>query len=365
MIKTNTTLDDIGKRAGVGKMTVSMILRDKPIRCKPETREKVLRVAKELNYQPSLAAKTLYSRKSDIIGLFTPRLGMEVNMIEKECSTAGFRLTASSFHNDPEILLNLLLDLRRRYAAGAVIIDPVGESKSLLKCQKEGLPLVLVVSDADLYPEIDACIDDTAGSVEAIIQHLISIGHRKIAGIFTSTETIPNSSAFWKGWQRGVSLIGEQPRKDWYFPIEYSLEEPEVGIYTSAYLAARNFVKKINKNDKDRPTAIFTMGDHVAVPVVKALQEGGWRVPQDISVVSNYVTEFGSYLPMPITGVSQDRVELRAGAARCLLERIKNKIIVREKPIRQLCEQQLVIRSSTLPTTSVERAEFIELKGRK
>lgn len=347
MSTKNVTLEEVGRHAGVGKMTVSMVLRGKPIRCKQETRDRVLEAAKKLNYQPNLAAKALYNKKSDIIGLFTPRLGMEVNMVETECCAAGFRLTASSFHNDSNILSDLLQDMRQRYAAGVIIFDPPKNCEAIHKWRNDGLPIVLLAGAPDIYPEIDTYVTNTAGAVEEIVKYFIEAGHTKIGGIFTSVDLLSNSMAFWQGWENGLETIGLKPDPDSYFPMMYRLEDPETKIYDSAYNATLNFIKRFDKDDPARPTAIFTMGDIVAVPVVKAFEENGWSVPGDISIASNYISELGRYLPIPLTGILEDRITLRAGAAKCLLNRINNKKKKLSAPIKVYSHQELVIRHST------------------
>jgi len=347
MSTNNVTLEDVGRHAGVGKMAVSMILRGKPLRCKPETRERVLEAAKILNYQPNLTAKALFNKKSDIIGLFTPRLGMEVNMIEAACSAAGFRLTASSFHNDKNILSELLGDLRQRYAAGAIIFDPAEGCDALWDWHNDGLPLVLIADDPDMYPGIDTYVNNTAGAVEDIVKYFIEIGHTRIGGIFTSVDFFPNSMSFWRGWEKGLATIGLKPDPELYFPVIYRLEEPETRIYDSAYEATLNFIKRFDRDDPARPTAIFTMGDIIAIPVIKAFHDNGWSVPGDISIASNYISELGRYLTIPLTGVLENRIALRAGAAKCLINRIVNKKNKSSVPVKIYSEQELIIRSST------------------
>ncbi len=347
MGSNNVTLEDVGRHAGVGKMAVSMILRGKPLRCKPETRERVLEAAKTLNYQPSLTAKALFSKKSDIIGLFTPRLGMEVTMIEAACSAAGFRLTASSFHNDKVILSDLLQDMRQRYAAGVIIIDPIAECQSIQKWHDDGLPIVLVINEPDMYPGIDTYVNNISGAVEDIVKYFISIGHTKIGGIFTSVDFFPESISFWQGWEDGMKYAGLVPDPEFYFPVMHRLDEIQTKIYDHAYNATLNFIRRFDKSDPLRPTAIFTMGDIIAVPVVKAFHENGWSVPGDISIASNYISGLGRYLDIPLTGVLEDRIALRAGAAECLISRIVNKKSKSSAPVKIYSEQELIIRSST------------------
>jgi LacI family transcriptional regulator, repressor for deo operon, udp, cdd, tsx, nupC, and nupG len=272
---------------------------------------------------------------------------MEVNMIEAECSRAGLRLTASSFHNDENRLTDLLNELRQRYADGIIIIDPIENCDALKKWHDDGIPIVLVSNSPDMYPEIDTYVNNTAGSVENIIDHLVQLGHTKIAGIFTSIDLVPNSVSFWNGWTRALEKNGKSPDPELYFPIIYSLEEPETSIYDHAYKATQNFLKRFDKNDPLRPTAVFTMGDSIAIPVIKAFEEQGWIIPEDISIVSNYISELGRYFSVPLTGVYQDRIALRAGAAKCLIERIKGKNRSGNKRVVVYSDQKLIVRSST------------------
>ncbi|MFH1614038.1 MAG: LacI family DNA-binding transcriptional regulator [Planctomycetota bacterium] len=317
VVKGQVTLKEISQRLGLGVSTVSEVLNNKSIRCKPTTRQRILELADELNYRPNIAAKSLTSQKTNTIGLVASSLSLGLNEIEQVCWDAGYTMSVTATHLDLDKQSEILMQLRQKYVDGTILIDPLPECQVINELQHDSYPVVIVSESID-YKDVDTFLMNIKGGVELAVKHLVQLGHRRIAATFS-----PSQWAFGtlrdQGWREGLKEeLGIEPEDEWYIPL--TTAKPKGGVYSIAYDAAEEFTRRFKKNDARRPTALYTSVDEVAVGAIRAFHDAGWRVPEDISVIGMMALELGRYCQPPVTSVDIEHRECRTQAIKHLLK---------------------------------------------
>ncbi|CCQ96497.1 Transcriptional regulator, LacI family [[Clostridium] ultunense Esp] len=333
------SIRDIAKRAGVSVSTVSRTLNNYSDVSK-ETREKILRIARELNYFPNAVAKSLVQKKTYTIGIF---FGNKVNSgfdhpffldvisaVREVVGNAGYDLLIFTNKNKERATYTTLC--RERSVDGVVLLL-TGEGKkkteTLTELQESDIPCVAI----DIPMEGRVCTyvesDNYHGSKEAM-SHLFDLGHERIAFI-GGDEISKTSFDRLRGYQDALMerKIGFNPT---YVQLGYFSRE-------KAYTATKEIMLK-----HPEITAFFAASDEMAFGVIDALTELGYKVPEDVSVVGfDDIKEAKTFSP-PLTTVRQDKYGLGSEAAGLLLKFIENPE-PEIHPVVLPCK--LVVRSST------------------
>jgi LacI family transcriptional regulator len=194
-----------------------------------------------------------------------------------------------------------------------------------------------VIGRHDRSPDYDAVVDDDISGAALVVDHLVELGHRRIAHIEHKVSgrnhptTLPQSVRA-EGYRQAMKLQDLGAEID----VVASTYSEEGG-----YLAARELLAR-----EIRPTAIFAGADVAAIGVFNAVYEAGLRVPEDVSIVGYDNTSFAALRPISLTSVDQDGHAMGTNAARLLLERIESK---RSRSILLSTSPTLIRRRSTAP----------------
>jgi len=270
MSKPFTTLDDVAKAAGMSRAQVSRALRGDP-GVRPETRKRIDEIAAKLNYRPNLAARSLVSSTSSIVGLvigdpnnpFHIQLGQDV---DRQLIASGFEPVTSlrSQEDGSEIFeVDRLLRLR---AAGVILLGTTHQPEAIGEIA-DRLPCVYLGNKEILHPNVTAIAVDDEYGVRQAMNHLLSLGHRRIAHLGGMTE----ASAL------------ERTRVYCEVMAEAGLEPVYLsGSHTSAF--GREGVDILFANSNP-PTAIFASNDSIALGVLDRLKGRGMSVPDDVSLI--------------------------------------------------------------------------------
>lgn len=270
MAKPFTTLDDVAKAAGMSRAQVSRALRGDP-GVRPETRERIDAIAAQLNYRPNLAARSLVSSRSSIVGLIIgdPNNPFHIQLaqaVDRRLLAAGFDAVTSlrSVGDDAALLeVERLLALR---AAGVILLGPAHHPKVIGEIADK-LPCVFIGSKRVSHPEVmSIAVDDDSG-VRQAMEHLYALGHRRIAHLAGGKE--PSSKERANGYSQ--------------FMLEAGLAPVLIhGKHNAAF--GREGVDALFAS-AEPPTAIFCSNDFIALGVLDRLKGRGLSVPEDVSVV--------------------------------------------------------------------------------
>jgi LacI family transcriptional regulator len=332
------TQADVAKRAGVSRATVSYVLNkraDGRIPITEETRERVLEAARALGYAPHALARSLRSGLTHTIGLLIPDTNNPHYMdilsgVEAEVVAQDYYLVLISATLDPERERHCLRSLFQQRLDGLILAPTFPD---LLEDEIEELldhtsPVVFVTP----YPDADCAYADMRGGAEAMMDHLIALGHRRI-GFVHGVARNGLSGARVVVYREKSHLPGSVPDERLIVHCGHTIQD--------GYQAARQLLAV-----DAPPTAIWTVNDLLAIGALRAIRERGLRVPEDISLAGFDDIAFAAQLYPPLTTVDIHGMELGRRAARLLFRRIEDPAL---EPIQEMLDTELVVRASTAP----------------
>ncbi|GAA4467801.1 LacI family DNA-binding transcriptional regulator [Phytohabitans houttuyneae] len=327
-----SVMRDVARLAGVSHQTVSRVLNEHP-NVRQETRLRVLEAMQALNYRRNLAARTLVTRRSGtlgVVGLETTLFGPASMLygIEDAARTAGYFVTVASVRTlERRSVLEAVDRLCQQSVEGIIAIAPKPAVTNALVQVPSGLASVGVGGGADDDAVPTVRIDNAAGARLAT-QHLLDLGHATVHHVAGPTDW-PEARERIEGW-RGTLYAAGAPVP----PVEAGSWSAQSGYEQGQALARDPAV-----------TAVFCGNDQIALGVLRALQEAGRRVPQDVSVVGfDDMPDSGYFLP-PLTTIHQDFAELGRRSLGVLLDQIKQSD--QRPPDHVLLSPELVVRAST------------------
>lgn len=331
------TLKDIANHVGVHPSTVSRVLRGKEnLKISIQTRDKILKAAKELNYVPDFTARALRMKKSFTIGLIVPDIlnpyfASIARCIEKLGFDEKYTVIVCNTDEDQEKEILHLNQLISRGVDG-IIIAPVQESKNHIADLIENkTPIVLIDRIFDDL-KVNSVITNNAESVMKAMTHLVKLGHKKIAFLKGQENiyTIKNRLA---GYYK--ALQENKLKKNDNYVVGKGFE------FEDGYTATRELLKLPNL-----PTAIISSGgDLVTVGAIKAIMEKGLRIPEDISLIAFFDSSYSQFLSTPLTTISHSRNVIGEKAFHLLLSQIESK---KHHSVKTICvDTEFEIRNST------------------
>lgn len=323
------TIKDVARVAGVSVATVSRALNGSE-NVLPETRQRIVEVARELRYSPSGAARSLITRRTDTIGALLPDLHGEffselIRGIDQAARARGLHLLLSSSHDDADEAAAALRAMNGR-VDGLIVMSPHADDDFLSQNLPPTLPAVLLNSGVN-RPAQPVFAVDNFGGARAMTEHLVASGRRRIAflgGPAANFEARERERGYRAGLGKGA--------KPWLLAGDFS----EAGGQRAA-------ADLLALPAAERPDAVFAANDIMAIGLLGALQAGGVRVPEDIALagfddipISRYVSPALTTMRVPIAAMGGQALEALAHA----LERDATDTTATVIPV------ELVVRSS-------------------
>ena len=327
------TIVDVAARAGVSKSLVSLVLHDSPSVSR-ENREAVLAAMADLAYRPNAMARGLVRRRTGMLGvllsdLSNPFFGELSSGLLRRARSFGLEVVFTTGDRDPrreEDAIGSLLELR---ADGLILAGPQVDEPALERAAAE-VPVVVLNRPLDTAA-CDSVTDDDVAGGRIAVEHLVSLGHRRIAHV----DGGPGAGAGLRrrGFEEGMRTAG--------LSRETRIVE---GSFTEegGYDGARALLKVTRR--RTLPTAIFAANDLAAMGVISALDEAGLRIPEDVSVMGYDNSFLASLRHVSLTSIDQAADELGSIAVDRLLERLEGG---RSEPVRVVTRPTLVPRTST------------------
>ena len=307
------TIVDIAKEVGVSYKTVSRVLNSEP-HVKADLRERVLEVAKNLNYHPNLLAQSLVTRRSFLVGLVyenpSPSYTVELQMgMLDRLKDERYRMIVIPVPSVSEHAGEIVGLLRSAALDGVVLAPPASDHPKILQdLQDAGMPFARIAPTQQFDVGLNTLLDDVAAARE-IAAHVISFGHRDIA-IIKGNPTHHSSEARLCGYRQAMTDAG----------LELNANRIEQGNYTfdSGYEAGqRIFAAEII------PTAILAQNDDMAVGALMAARDAGLSIPDDISIVGFDDSEISRIVWPRLTTIRQPVSEMASTATDMLIATLK------------------------------------------
>ncbi|MET9063916.1 LacI family DNA-binding transcriptional regulator [Streptosporangium sandarakinum] len=327
------TIRNVAERAGVSKSLVSLVLRGSP-HVSEHRRQAVLQAARELGYRPNAVARSLVEGRTHLVGalvadLHNPFYAEFLDGLQESLHGDGLRLLIGNSQWDPAFedeAVGAFLELR---VDGLVLLGIAPTSETLIEATSYTPTVVVGERETDLGG-VDIVVDDDQLGVRLAIDHLVELGHRRIAHV--------EGSRFSSGWFRCEGYLVAMRRRALapYIMVEQGDCTEEGGAAAARVLLTRT----------PRPTAIFAANDTVAMGVLAAAAELGLRVPEDLSVIGYDNTHLAGAAPISLTTVEQPRRNMGRSAAALLSDRIGDP--GKASRLRQVTPR-LVVRRTTGP----------------
>lgn len=325
------TIKDIAKIANVSTTTVSRIINGKGEASK-ETIEKVLKIAKELNYSPNRLARSLSTKSSNLIAILVPNLNNPffaelVTKVEKNAEKKGFRVLLCNTNDEREKVEYFLNMIRENYVFGAIICTLQVKENDLIKLEENGIHTVTIDRAILNHKFSSVNVNQYFGTYIAI-EHLIKEGAKKIIFISGPKEN-PLSSEREKAYLE--CLIKHNITKNNILYGDFTLES---GYYLIKELLDKNI-------DFD---GIFAANDLMAIGAMKMCSDFGLKIPEDIKVVGNDNLEIVNFLSPALTSLSQESDQVSYMIIEELLALKEQKIT----PRSQIINPKLIIRETSI-----------------
>ncbi|MBI1877207.1 MAG: LacI family DNA-binding transcriptional regulator [Chloroflexi bacterium] len=329
--KSAVTIQDVAAAAGVSVSTVSRVLNDKDD-VAPETYENIQRVINELGYTSSLAAKSMRSRKTNVIGLVVPDLEQAfclnvVKGVNRAIEPLDYDLLVYTGGNSRDQSWAVR---ERQYVSllngsitdGIIVVTPTAETFST------HYPLVAVDPHLD-SADFPAVIATNHIGALAAMEYLLSLGHRRI-GFIGGRPDLQSAIRRLQGYKDSLRQAN----------IPFDPDLVQIGDFTqeTGYRCAQKLLAL-----PTRPTAIFAANDKSAIGAIEAIIEVGLKVPEDISIVGFDNIEEASFVNGGLTTVDQFITDMGRVAVEMLVNLIQNKPI--ENQVHRM-PTQLIVRNT-------------------
>jgi len=334
---TVVTLKAVAQHVGLTPGTVSAVLNDSPsARSIPqETKNRIHAAAKELNYRPNFFARTLRNKRTYTIGVIAEEIGdsygsMVISGIEAHLRKMDYFFLTVAHRHDQNLLSQYSELLLQRGVEGFITVDTTVQ-------EAPSLPMVAVAGHQRVKGVTNVVLDHVLAATLAL-NHLASLGHRRIA-FMKGNPLSSDSTDRWKAICEVAQRTGLAIDPELAVQIDIDDPTPQLGYPFAKQLLAR----------KKPFTALFAYNDISAIGAIRALQEHGLRVPQDVSVMGFDDIPGAAFNTPTLTTVRQPLARMGQVAAQTLLERIAGR---EDYPSEIAIEPELVVRESTVKAPS-------------
>jgi LacI family transcriptional regulator len=328
------TVSSLAKYLKLSAAAVSMILNATPkaARFPENTKKRVLAAAAKFNYRPNFVARSLRKQQTFTIGVLVPEVSegyaaLVLAGIEDYLLQAGYFYFVVSHRHKPHLLEQYPRLFMERLVEGIIAVDTT-ELPPI-----RNLPIV-VVSGHRRLPGITNVVLDHRHAAHQGLEHLLQLGHRRIAfikGQPFSSDTEPR----WSSIRQAARKLGLAIDADLITQLQADSPTPEPGYDVTKSLLAKN----------RHFTAMFAFNDISAIGAIRALLDSGIKVPDDVSIVGFDDIQSAAFHNPRLTTIRQPLRRMGELAAQTLLRRISN----RDYPKVIAVEPELIVRESTAP----------------
>lgn len=331
------TIRDVAAMAGVSVSSVSKYLTGRPY-VSQATGLRIRDAVDRLEFRPNGLARGLATRRTDVLGVVVPSLGNPfytelVRAIDAGCSDAGFHIFLASTDRDPDRERDLIQVMLQKEVDGLVLAHVAMSDAELVRVVADRKQVVFASRH---LPELDAdfvVIDGVAGSALAV-EHLAGLGHERIALICGPTSVVQFA-------QRREGYLAALGRLGLPTPAHLLIEGT-----SRVETGHRGMDLLLELPPGDRPTAIHTGNDLIALGVLQRAHERGISVPRELSVVGFDDIAFAQLAQVPLTTVDSRIDDMGRRAVGMLIDRLRGGAA--DAPARQVVlDPRLVVREST------------------
>ncbi len=340
-VQGTVTLKTLAAHVGLSLGTISALLNDSPSskHIPQKTRERVLAAARELEYRPNFFARSLRNKRTYTIGVIAHEIGdsyssIVISGIEKLARQKEYFFITGIHRHDPDLFDRYAKLLLQRGAEGIITVD---------YNLHHSLPVPTVaIAGHPHYEGVTNIILDHERAAWIALQHLVGLGHRKIA-FMRGHPASSDSKDRWLAICGVAQKMGIEIDPSLTLQFEMQESTPKIGYIYGKKLIAGGL----------RFSALFAYNDISAFGAMRAFQEAGYHVPQDISIIGFDDIPWAEFQYPSLTTVRQPLQHMGEIALQTLLERLEG----RETYRREIAIQpELVVRESTAKASANQLA---------
>jgi DNA-binding LacI/PurR family transcriptional regulator len=344
------TLDDVARRAGVSRSTASNILTGfRRGRYRAETERRVQEAATSLSYRPNAAARALVRQWTGVIAMLAWTdvrdlvVGRYAAGVQAAASARGFDVIFANVGHQAGMEAAQARLLAQK-AVDGLIVARVGYPSQLHEVEwPQPEPMVVIGPPMPGFEGPRFYVDNRSAGCQAA-HHLLELGHERVAAIRSARAT-PGQEDRYEGFRATWIAAGRPWRDDWVSRVEYpDLEAPVQELLRRAEDGRLPF------------TALYVVNDEVAAVALHGLRSAGFRVPEQLSIVSCLDFPLARYLAPPLTTVRFPLEEVGEAAATALCDRIAGK---RGEAMERDFPVELIVRESTAAPCPVSHVDAI------
>lgn len=332
------TIKDIAIKTGVSMATVSRVINNSGY-VSPKTRSIVEKVIREYDFVPNAMAKGLSRKNSEMIGALIPEIDNPffsgvIHGINEICDDRKRNLLLCSTNESMQRELRLIRAMKQQRICGMIVASSLDEEKQdkdyAALFNNFGSPVVLI-DRSIIGTDLDGVFTDDARAITSLVALLFDNGHRHIE-YFTGQQTSAGKKRL-AGFRAAFDRYGLNCRNEWIHFCSFSKRE------------GYQITKAIFSRPREQwPTAIVASNNMLSLGVLRALNELGLQIPQDVAFCAYDQLEIAEYLHYNITLIEKDNAEIGRLAAQILFERIEG--TASEKKLNVILQPRLVVRGS-------------------
>ncbi|ALS27431.1 catabolite control protein A [Paenibacillus sp. 32O-W] len=317
------TIYDVAREAGVSMATVSRVVNNNP-NVKPQTRKKVYEAIERLGYRPNAVARGLASKKTTTVGVVIPDISNAIfaevaRGIEDIANMYHYNIILCNSDKKKEKEIRVINTLLEKQVDGLLFMGGAVTDEHLQAFKTANVPIVLCATTDEngVIPSVD--IDHEAAAYDAV-STLIAQGHKRIAMISGTLQDPSVGFARFSGYKRALEQGG----------LKYDETLVRIGNYRyESGVEAMNYFLDL----PEKPTAVFSATDEMAIGAIHAIQDHGLKVPGDISVISVDNSRMASMVRPQLTTVAQPMYDIGAVSMRLLTKLMKKENVEQSKVV--------------------------------
>lgn len=308
-----STIKDVAKMADVSISTVSRVINDsKPV--SPEARRRVLKAIEVLDYKPNEVARSLVTKKSNLIGVIVNDIGSTyVSSILRGVEEIGrmykYDILLSSSYGDSEVEVKFAKLLLQKQVEGIIVISDTLNTKLLYRLEESKIPYINVNRFYNVDEHYTVGVNHKDGTYQ-MTNYLVENGHKNIGLLYV---------------RKDFDRTEEKIKEDGYLEAleEHSLAKNTIGIEGIREKDVAGIMDKVEEKIKSGVTAFVTTQDELGIHLQNALLDRGYKIPEDVSITGYGATEMTELTRPKLTSVKVPYYDIGAVAIRKILKEIK------------------------------------------
>lgn len=308
-----STIKDVAKMADVSISTVSRVINDsKPV--SPEARRRVLKAIEVLDYKPNEVARSLVTKKSNLIGVIVNDIGSTyVSSILRGVEEIGrmykYDILLSSSYGDSEVEVKFAKLLLQKQVEGIIVISDTLNTKLLYRLEESKIPYINVNRFYNVDEHYTVGVNHKDGTYQ-MTNYLVENGHKNIGLLYV---------------RKDFDRTEEKIKEDGYLEAleEHGLAKNTIGIEGIREKDVAGIMDKVEEKIKSGVTAFVTTQDELGIHLQNALLDRGYKIPEDVSVTGYGATEMTELTRPKLTSVKVPYYDIGAVAIRRILKEIK------------------------------------------